>query len=93
MPQLESAAMGPRRRPQPRHRFEMLTLTTPSSRSFVFQKTKPFTKAEFKFKTALADYASDRVLPRLQARTGGKSTANQCPFELQRGFSGGDTDK
>jgi hypothetical protein len=46
----------------------MLTLTPPSPRTFVYRKTKPFTKAEFKFKVALADYAGKTLLPKLQLR-------------------------
>ena len=49
---------------------------TPSASSFVFRKTKPFTRAEFKFKSALSEYASQRILPRLRARTAGKHGAN-----------------
>lgn len=46
----------------------MLTLTTDSARSFVYRKTKPFSKAEFKFKTALCDHAGRILLPKLQLR-------------------------
>jgi len=55
----------------------MLTLTDSSTGNFVFRKTKPFSKAEFKFKTALADHASQRLLPKLRARTAGKPKTNQ----------------
>jgi hypothetical protein len=55
----------------------MLTLSISSTPSFVFRRTKPFTKAEFKFKTALANYASERLLPKLQPRTSGKPGLNQ----------------
>ena len=54
----------------------MLTLTTQSPRAFVYRKTKPFTKAEFKFKTSLADFAGKVLLPKLQLRgssEGGKN--------------------
>ncbi len=55
----------------------MLTLTTPPRPSFVYRKTKPFTKAEFKFRTALADYANKRLLACLQGRTLGAAAVNR----------------
>src|ERR687883_23196 len=46
----------------------MLSLLAPSTRSFIYRKTKPFTKAEFRFKTALAEYATNHLLKTLQSR-------------------------
>jgi len=45
--------------------------------SFAYRKTKAFSHSEFRFKTTLAEYASRRLLPKLQARTAGDSTGNQ----------------
>jgi hypothetical protein len=38
--------------------------------SFTFRTVRPFSQAEFKFKTALGQYASERLLPRLKKRAG-----------------------
>jgi hypothetical protein len=51
------------------------TTQTPS-RQFVYRRAKPYSSAAFKFKTALADYAVKRLLPRLQARTAGYPDSN-----------------
>ena len=59
------------------HPSRMLTLATSPTRSFTYRKTKPFTKAEFKFKTALADYASERLLEKLQARASVRPARNR----------------
>ena len=42
--------------------------STTTAPSFVYRKTKPFTRAELKFKTALADYAGKPLLSKLQQR-------------------------
>jgi hypothetical protein len=55
----------------------MLTLNSPTPPSFAYRRTKPFTKAEFKFKTALGAHAAERLLPKLQTRTAGRPEANQ----------------
>jgi hypothetical protein len=55
----------------------MLTLRANSSRTFAYRKTKPFTKAELKFKTALADYAGKLLLPRLQLRRSPQAGRNR----------------
>ena len=46
----------------------MTATTTIASVSFNYRKVRPFSKAEFKFKFALGQYASERLLPKLQAR-------------------------
>jgi len=55
----------------------MLSLDTYSPRAFIYRKTKPFTKAELKFRTALADYASKILLPRLQLRRSAEGGRNR----------------
>jgi hypothetical protein len=46
----------------------MTTLSAAPPASFAYKKLRPFSKAEFRFKATLNDYASKRLLPRLQAR-------------------------
>jgi len=55
----------------------MQTLTTTPQTQFAYQKAKPLSDAEFKFRIALADYASVRLLPILQRRTVADRGANQ----------------
>src|SRR3954469_8641686 len=55
----------------------MLTLTIPSPRAFVYRRTKPFTKAELKLRTALGDYAGKILLPQLQLRGSGARGKNR----------------
>jgi hypothetical protein len=55
----------------------MLTLVAAPTQNLSYRRTKPFTKAEFKFKTALGEYASKRLLPKLRPRTTGQPGANQ----------------
>ncbi len=45
--------------------------------SFEYRKVRPFSKAEFKFKYALGQYASERLLPKLQERARCIGSANQ----------------
>jgi hypothetical protein len=45
--------------------------------SYVYRRTRPFSNAEFKFKLALADYASEALLPKLRSRTSRAADANQ----------------
>jgi hypothetical protein len=47
-----------------------MTTTLQTTRStYAYRRTKPFSNAEFKFKVALGDFASEALLPRLQSRT------------------------
>src|SRR5438105_3330695 len=55
----------------------MPTLVISSTRSFTYRKTKAFTKAEFRFKTALAEYASEHLLEKLQARSSTRLSQNR----------------
>ena len=55
----------------------MVNLNTPSTRSFLYRKTKPFTKAEFRFKTALAEFAGKHLMARLQGRTAARPGVNR----------------
>jgi hypothetical protein len=55
----------------------MTTTTQTTSNLFAYRRAEPFTNAEFKFRTALADYVTERLLPKLQARTAGEADANQ----------------
>src|ERR1041384_5882706 len=55
----------------------MQTLATTPQTQFAYQKAKPLSDAEFKFRIALADYASVRLLPILQRRTVADRGANQ----------------
>jgi hypothetical protein len=45
--------------------------------TYAFRRTRPFSNAEYKFKVALADYASEALLPRLRSRTSKAPDANQ----------------
>jgi hypothetical protein len=45
--------------------------------SFAFKKVRPFSQAEFKFKLAVGQYASERLLPKLKARSERTGSANQ----------------
>lgn len=54
-----------------------MTTATVAPVSFNYRKVRPFSKAEFKFKLALGQYASERLLPKLQARTICTSSPNQ----------------
>src|SRR6266481_482282 len=45
--------------------------------TYAFRRTRPFSNAEFKFKVALADYATEALLPRLRSRTSRAPDANQ----------------
>jgi len=45
--------------------------------SYAYRRTRPFSNAEFKFKVALADYATEALLPRLRSRTSRAPDANQ----------------
>jgi hypothetical protein len=52
-----------------------MTTITDAPISFNYRKVRPFSKAEFKFKYALGQYASERLLPKLRAR----SACIACP--------------
>src|SRR5438045_3585421 len=54
-----------------------LMTTTIGTVSFTFRKVRPFSRAEFKFKSALGQYASERLLPKLRARAECHGSANQ----------------
>jgi hypothetical protein len=55
-----------------------MTATLQATRpSYAYRRTRPFSNAEFKFKLALADYASETLLPRLRSRTSRAPDANQ----------------
>jgi hypothetical protein len=45
--------------------------------SFTYRKVRPFSQAEFKFKSALGQYASERLLAKLKARAGRAGCRNQ----------------
>jgi hypothetical protein len=49
----------------------------PTSNPFAFRRPKPLSDAESAFRTALAEYASALLLPRLQARTAAASSSNR----------------
>ncbi len=51
--------------------------TTVGTVSFTYRKVRPFSKAEFKLKSALAHYASERLLPKLKARARHNRSANE----------------
>jgi hypothetical protein len=51
--------------------------TTIGTVSFSYRKVRPFSQAEFKFKSALGHYASERLLPKLKARAQRNRSANQ----------------
>src|SRR5437868_12534 len=55
----------------------MTTALQTASSSYAYRRTKPFSNAEFKFKITLADFASEALLPKLQARTAEAPQANQ----------------
>ncbi len=55
----------------------MQTFSSIPHTRFAYQKTKPFSNAECKFRFALADYAAARLLAKLQNRTAGDPAANQ----------------
>ena len=46
----------------------MTSVTLTASTSFNYKKVRPFSAAEFKFKSNLAHFASERLLPKLRAR-------------------------
>ena len=52
-------------------------MTTVGAVSFTYRKVRPFSKAEFKLKSALGHYASERLLPKLKARAKRSRSANQ----------------
>jgi len=54
-----------------------MTATLQTRPSYAYRRTRPFSNAEFKFKVALADYASEALLPRLRSRTSRAADANQ----------------
>lgn len=55
-----------------------MTTTLQTARSsFAYRRTKPFSNAEFRFKITLGDFASEALLPKLQARTANALEANQ----------------
>ena len=53
----------------------MTTMVGPAS--FMYRKVRPFSRAEFKFKFAVGQYASERLLPILKARAQRNESANQ----------------
>jgi hypothetical protein len=55
----------------------MTTALQPSRSTFAYRRTRPFSNAEFKFKVTLGDFASEALLPKLQARTPRGSDGNQ----------------
>src|SRR4051794_20842199 len=67
------------RNPWPRIQLSMTTTPTTSAApaSFNYRKLRPFSRAEFKFKFALGQYASERLLGKLQARARRIGTHNR----------------
>ncbi len=55
----------------------MITALQTARSTYSYRRTKPFSNAEFKFKTTLADFASQALLPKLRARTLNSNEANQ----------------
>jgi hypothetical protein len=55
----------------------MTTALQTARSTYSYRRTKPFSNAEFKFKMALADFASEALLPGLQSRTSTTSEANK----------------
>jgi len=51
--------------------------TTVGTVSFTYRKVRPFSQAEFKFKSALGQYASERLLSKLKARAQRNGSSNQ----------------
>jgi hypothetical protein len=45
--------------------------------TYAYRRTRPFSNAEYKFKVALADYATQALLPKLRSRTSRAPDANQ----------------
>jgi hypothetical protein len=64
-------------KPEPLTNYPMTTALQPARSTFSYRRTKPFSNAEFKFKTTLADFASEALLPKLRARTSKMMEANQ----------------
>lgn len=58
------------------YRNRMTTSLHHTHSTFAYRRTRPFSNAEYKFKVALADFASAALLPKLQSRTAG-ADANQ----------------
>jgi len=56
---------------------QLMTTSTIGTVSFTYRKVRPFSQAEFKFKSALGQYASERLLPKLKKRAGRNGTTNQ----------------
>jgi hypothetical protein len=55
----------------------MTATTSIAPVSFNYRKVRPFSKAEFRFKFALGQFASERLLPKLQARARCMGSPNQ----------------
>jgi hypothetical protein len=45
--------------------------------TYAYRRTRPFSNAEYKFKVALADYATQTLLPKLRSRTSRAPDVNQ----------------
>jgi hypothetical protein len=55
----------------------MTTALQTARSTYSYRRTQPFSNAEFKFKIALADFASEALLPKLRTRTSRMMEANQ----------------
>jgi len=61
----------------PGNNYPMTTTLQTARPSHAYRRTRPFSNAEYKFKVALADYASEALLPSLRSRTSRAADANQ----------------